>query len=341
MRRINVAIVGCGLIGRKRAEALRKFENCLLKVVADVNMKNAKSLADEFDCESETDWKRVVERDDVDVVVIATYNKHLLPISVAALENKKHILCEKPLGRNLDESKQIVEMAEKNSVIVKTGFNHRHHPAIARAREVVERGEIGDICFLRCRYGHGGRPGYDKEWRADKDICGGGEMLDQGVHVVDLFRWFAGEFDEAFAYLPTYFWDMQVEDNAIAIFKKKSGVVATMHTSWTQWKNIFSLEVFGKKGYVTIEGLGGSYGVETLKVGRRRPEGGAPKEEKIEFTGPDISWENEWKEFLSAIESGRKPMGNGFDGYQANKMIDAVYRSSDERKIVNLESYDG
>jgi len=134
---------------------------------------------------------------------------------------------------------------------------------------MLERGELGSVYFSRCIYGHGGRPGYEKEWRASKEICGGGELLDQGVHVVDLFRWFMGDFVEAFGYTPTYFWDMEVEDNGFAVFRTEKGQTASMHTSWTQWKNRFTFEVFGEAGYLIVDGLGGSYGVETLTVGKR------------------------------------------------------------------------
>lgn len=340
MKPINVAIVGCGLIGKKRANALKQFGNCRLVAAADINEAVLKDFGMTFGCETHTNWQNLVARDDVDAVVIATVNKHLLPISDAAFKNKKHVLCEKPLGRNYEESRLMVESAKGNDVILKTGFNHRHHPAVTEAKRLLDAGAIGDIIFIRCRYGHGGRPGYDKEWRADSDLCGGGELLDQGVHVVDLFRWLAGDFDEAFGYVPTYFWDMKVEDNAFAMFRKNNGVVATMHTSWTQWKNLFSFEIFGRDGYLIIDGLGGSYGTETLKVGTRNKEGGAPTEEVFEFHGEDVSWINEWREFISAIEQKREPLGSGWDGLQANKMIGAVYLAAENGRVVGLGELD-
>ena len=331
----NVAIIGAGLIGTKRAHSLGSFSDFRLRVVADVNPDAAGKLASQFGAETATDWQSVVERPDIDFVVVSTYNNHLAPISIAALKNAKHVLCEKPLGRNVDEARSILEHAQ-NGVLLKTGFNHRHHPAVAKAKKLADAGEIGRVLFLRCRYGHGGRPGYEKEWRASKDTCGGGELLDQGVHVVDLFRWFAGDFNEAFGYTTTSFWNMQVEDNAFAMFKNSSGVVATMHTSWTQWKNLFCFEIFGDLGYLVIDGLGGSYGPETLRFGRRNPKGGPPDEQIEQFTGPDASWQLEWAEFARAVDEKRQPVGNGFDGYQANRMIDAVQRSAQTAKPVKI-----
>jgi len=339
--RLGVAIIGAGVIGKKRADTLKKFDGCRLVVTADINRSSAEDLAEQFGGEFERDWEKVVKREDVDIVIVATFNNALAPVSIGSLSNKKHVLCEKPLGRNAKEAKEILSTATQNGVIIKVGFNHRYHPAIAKAKELVERGEIGPLYYLRCKYGHGGRPGYEKEWRADKELCGGGELLDQGVHVVDLFRWFMGDFEEAFGYTPTCFWNMAVEDNAFALFKKGRNQVALMHTSWTQWKNIFSFEIFGEAGYLIVEGLGGSYGPEILKIGKRPRSkgafiGGVPEEEIITFDGPDISWEAEWTEFLSAIKENRAPLGNGQDGLEANRMIEAVYLSAQKNRPVKI-----
>jgi len=330
--RYNVGIIGAGLIGRKRAAALNKFDDCRLIVTADVNQKAAEGLAQEFSGEIEFDWRQVIKRKDVDVVIVATFNKFLAPICIASLRNGKHVLCEKPLGRNTKESEKIIEASTHSDVILKTGFNHRHHPAIYKAKKLVENGAIGNIYYIRCDYGHGGRPGYEREWRASKDLCGGGELLDQGAHVVDLLRWFLGEFDEVYGQINTFYWNMKVEDNAFAMFRTKKRQIAMMHTSWTQWRNKFLFEIFGEKGYLIVHGLGGSYGTENLIIGKRKMEsgkyeqyaGGPPEEEVIEFPGPDISWIEEWKEFVSAIKENREPLGSGFDGLMANKLIEAV-----------------
>ncbi|MBI5051062.1 MAG: Gfo/Idh/MocA family oxidoreductase [Nitrospirae bacterium] len=342
MSEFKVGIIGAGLIGKKRAEAILGNRESQIIAVADIDHAKAEEFAIKYRCSSTTNWEEVIKRRDINIVVIATPNKFLTPIAIAALKEGKHVLCEKPLGRTPEESKEI--LASRLTVhgsrftVLKTGFNHRHHPAIAQTKQLVDNGEIGDLYFMRCRYGHGGRAGYEKEWRADKELCGGGELLDQGVHVVDLFRWFAGNFNEAFGYTQTYFWNMDVEDNAFAIFKQDSGVIAAMHTSWTQWKNLFSFEIFGSKGYLIIEGLGGSYGTETLKIGRRKLESGPPDETIIEFPDFDVSWKEEWKEFISAIKDNREPIGNGWDGYQANKMLAAVYESARRGKVVRFEA---
>jgi len=338
---IKIGIIGAGVIGTKRAESIALFpKKSSLTAVCDIDIDKARELAGRKGAGD--DWNQLLMGNICDAVVIATPNKYLKEITLAALLKRRHVLCEKPLGRNAEEALQMYLVRQKVGKILKTGFNHRHHPAISRAKSLVERGEIGAVYFLKCTYGHGGRPGYEKEWRANREICGGGELLDQGVHVVDLFRWFLGEFEEAQGMTATYFWDMEVEDNAFATFRTKKGQIASMHTSWTQWKNKFQFEVFGEKGYLMVDGLGGSYGIEKLVIGKRKRDqnnyvGGAPEEEVVAFPGPDISWQEEWKEFISAIEENREPLGSGYDGLMANRMIEALYKSARLNRKVKIE----
>jgi predicted dehydrogenase len=326
---IRIGIVGAGLVGKKRAEAIAALsENLKVEMVSDIDGKKAGELGRFCGAASCADWQELTRRDDIDGVIVATPNKFIREIALSALEHGKHVLCEKPLGRNAGEAESIWSKAKERGLILKTGFNHRFHPAIRDAKKIVEDGGIGKIYLMRAVYGHGGRPGYDKEWRASRDLCGGGELLDQGVHIIDLFRWFLGEFDEVFGRVETFYWDMEVEDNAFAMFKTGLGQEATMHTSWTQWKNKFLFEIIGERGYLVIDGLGGSYGTEKLVIGKRKVNGGIPDEETIEFPGPDISWREELKEFASAIAENREPNGSGYDGVMANRLVGAVYESA-------------
>jgi predicted dehydrogenase len=191
---MRVGIVGCGLIGRRRAEVVQRSPDDELVIVADVDADRAAAAATEWGCLATDDWQAVVTREDLDVVVVATPNKVLTPVSVAALEHGKHVLCEKPPGRNYAETGQMVAAAQHAGRVLKVGFNHRHHPAVWRAHEWCAQGHIGPLLFVRAIYGHGGRPGYEQEWRGNVELAGGGELLDQGVHIVDLCRWFMGDF---------------------------------------------------------------------------------------------------------------------------------------------------
>jgi predicted dehydrogenase len=333
---MRIGIVGCGLIGKRRATVAREAGDSVV-IVADVDTARARQVAAECNSEWSSDWHDVVLRNDVDAVVVATVNKFLAPVTIAAAEQGKHILCEKPLGRNPAESQQMVAAARATDVALKTGFNHRHHPAIWKARELCAQGAIGEPMFARAVYGHGGRPGYDKEWRGDPDLAGGGEMLDQGVHVIDLCRWFLGEMTEVMGIAARWHWDIApLEDNGFAILRTAEERVASLHTSWTQWKNRFSFEVFGRDGYVAVEGLGGSYGLERLTWGRRKSEGGAPDLQVFEFDHADISWRDEWAEFTTAIRERRAPLADGNDGWQAVRIVHAIYESSQTGRVVHL-----
>ena len=324
---MRVGLIGCGLIGKRRAEVVCRSPGDELVCLADADHGKAAAVAEALGCIPVADWRQVTARDDLDAIIVSTPNKYLAPISVAALEARKHVLCEKPPGRNLQEAAWMAEAAARAGKVLKIGFNHRHHPAIRKAHEACRLGLIGAPMFLRAVYGHGGRPGYEREWRADPELSGGGELLDQGIHIVDLCRWFLGEFSEVFGWTPTCFWGRNgagplsagnskpplgapVEDNAFALMRTSTGQVAEWHTSWTQWKNRFSFEVFGSEGYVRVEGLGGSYGGETLVVGRRRRASGPPAEERFDFQGPDLSWDAEWREFVSSLSEGRRPVAS-------------------------------
>jgi predicted dehydrogenase len=286
------------------------------------------------------DWREVTSHPQIEAVVVATVNKSLLPITRAALQSGKHVLCEKPLGRNAREAKEMMETAQEAKRVLKVGFNHRHHPALGRAQEMAQAGIIGPLMSIRAAYGHGGRPGYEQEWRGDPELAGGGELLDQGVHVIDLCRWFMGDFVQVSGMLGTWFWQVApLEDNGFALLRTSQGQVAQIHTSWTQWKNLFRFEIFGRDGLLSIDGLGGSYGVETLTWGKRRPESGPPLMKTWQFPGPDISWQAEWEEFKKAIQEGRQPLGNGHDGYQAARVIDAIYESAKTERVVQLGNY--
>ncbi len=328
--------MGAGLIGRRRAASVREAGDALC-IVADVDRSRAETIAAETGARATQSWEEAIAGD-VDVVVIAVPNKFAAPVAIAAAAQGKHILCEKPLGRNVQEAEAIVDAAERARVRLKTGFNHRHHPAIFDAHRMMVAGEIGQPFCLRCVYGHGGRHGYEHEWRGNADLAGGGELLDQGVHIADLARWFLGEFTEIQGLITRWIWDVApLEDNAFAWMRTATGQVATFHTSWTEWKNRFSFELFGTCGYLSVHGLGSSYGSERLVVGQRSPTSGPPQETVYEFPAVDGSWRAEWSEFRSAIFENRDPLGSGTDGREAMRLIDAIYRASRTGLIVHVD----
>jgi len=332
---IGVGIVGAGLIGTKRAEAIAKTGRGKLIAVADPDILRAEALSGMYGAKAVNDWKKLIVRNDIDVVIVSVPNVFVAQIVIIALRSGKHVLCEKPFGINSKESKAMLLAARKARRLIKVGLNHRFLAGVQKAHEIWKKGGIGKVMFMRARYGHGGRPGMEKEWRFNKKISGGGELLDQGAHVIDLARWFCGEFDAAYGLAQTKFWHTKLDDNTFALLRNKRAT-ASFHVSTTNWKNIFSIEIFGDMGYLQIDGKEGSYGEETLTYGRRNP-GAAPNVDVFKFGGGDTSWEREWEHFCVAILAGKKKLcGDAVDGLRANEIIEAIYKSSKKHKEVGL-----
>jgi predicted dehydrogenase len=322
---MRAAIVGCGLIGRKRAQSLA---GCTLTVCCDPILSRAEALARPASAEAVTDWRTVVTRPDVDIVLVATTHDMLAPIACVAAAAGKHVLIEKPGARRAAELDPVRTAAERTGAIVRVGFNHRYHRAFRKAREIYASGALGEMMFVRGRYGHGGRPGYDKEWRAVPALSGGGELVDQGMHLIDLARWFLGDFAKVQGSLATYFWDMPVEDNAFLLLQTAAGQTAFLHASWTEWKNTFSFEIYGRAGKLEIGGLGGSYGPERVTFYSMSPEMGPPATTAWEYPMADDSWETEFAEFLEDIRLRRPPAAGLADAQAALRVVEQLYLES-------------
>lgn len=319
---MRVVIVGCGLIGHKRAKALGTAQ---LAGVSDVNADRAQTLARQYSGCVAGDWRELVTRPDVDAVIVSTTNDSLAPVTLAAVQAGKHVLVEKPAARNAEELRPVVEAAKRAGVVVKVGFNHRFHPAFKTARRLVDDGAVGPLMYVRARYGHGGRLGYNREWRANPVIAGGGELLDQGVHLIDLTRWFLGDITEVRGEAGTFFWDMPVEDNGFMWLRTAAGRVAWLHASCTEWKNLFSYEIFGRDGKLQIDGLGGSYGLERLSYYRMLPQMGPPETTIWEYPGEDRSWHEEFEQFRASIGVGAELWGGLDDALAALEVVERVY----------------
>ena len=300
---------------------VRESKDDDLVIIASLHREHAEAMASQMGCEASDDWRSVVTRNDVDAVLICTPPHVHTEIGIAAMKAGKHVLCEKPMTRTVAEAERTRRRSrDETGMTLKCGFNHRHHPAIWEAKRLLDEGSIGKPLFARCVYGICGRPGYENEWRADPEQTAGGQFIEQGTHAIDLFRWFLGEVAQVACMTGVqYFRTQSLDDNGMAIFRMTSGAMASVHSSLTQWKNVFSFEVFGEDGYLGVEGLGASYGTEKLIAGRR--DFSAPFQDTItEFRGGDISWRKEWKEFRRAIAERREPIGNGHDGLAAMRI---------------------
>jgi predicted dehydrogenase len=273
-------------------------------------------------------WSELVRLPELHVVVVATAHDSLAEITTAALKAGKHVLVEKPAARSAAELEPVVEAQRASGRLVRVGFNHRYHRAFRKAFEILRGGLLGPLMFVRARYGHGGRIGYDREWRAQREKSGGGELIDQGVHLIDLARCFLGEFPHVQGFAPTYFWDMKVEDNGFLLLRTAGQQTAFLHASCTEWKNLFSFEVYGTQGKLEISGLGGSYGLERLAWYRMLPEMGPPETTMWEYPMADDSWEQETAEFLEDIRLGRPPAAGLGDASAALRIVAETYRQT-------------
>jgi predicted dehydrogenase len=298
---LRVAIAGCGLIGHKRAAALGEDR---LVGTYDVDRPAAEALARAHDAVAVETLDALLALAP-DVVVVAVTHDRLAELSTAALAARAHVLVEKPAGIGSAQVRAVADAAARAGRLVKVGFNHRFHGGIATAIEEARSGVHGEILQLRARYGHGGRPGYDREWRADPARSGGGELIDQGMHLLDLSHWLLGPLPVHGALLRTAYWDMPVEDNAVVLLGERgSGPWASLHVSWTEWKNLFSLELYCRTAKLQVDGLVRSYGPQRLTRYLMRPDLGPPDVETVDFPAQDGSWEAEWRHFRAAVASG-------------------------------------
>lgn len=320
-------ILGAGLIGGKRAAALHILGEGVA-AVADVNEQRASELASKYGANQFSDWKKITRDGTIDAVVVATTHDFLSAISVDALSQGKHVLVEKPAGRNPEEVNKIIGAQEKSRKQVAVGFNHRFHPAIREAKSICDSGKYGKLLYMRARYGHGGRTGYEKEWRFNPQISGGGQLIDQGSHLIDLSRFFAGEeFGLSYSLCTNYFWKAAAEDTAVMVLESKTGVSSLLSTSCVQWKNLFSFELFFERAQVNIDGLGKSYGTETLTIYKMKPEMGPPDAEVKKFEGEDGSWKLEIADFIGKINGKQGISATPADALASISLIAEAYKT--------------
>lgn len=326
---MKVAIIGAGLIGQKRARSLDPTSDTLLWV-CDQSLERAEQVARSFGAKAVCEPGEILRDREVEAVVIATTHDSLASITRDCFRHEKAVLVEKPAARNAHEIAELIEEYKRSGkrFPIKVGFNHRFHPAMLKARDFIDQGGLGDPMFIRGRYGHGGRIGYEQEWRARPQVSGGGELLDQGMHLIDLSRWYFGDFPKVFGLTKTLFWNMPVDDNAFLTLETTKGQVAHLQVTWTEWKNLFSLEIYGKQAKVDIFGLGGSYGPERITIYRMKSEMGPPAAETFEFPGADASFGNEWQSFKDEVKGVRTHIADLEDAFEALKIVDRVYQQN-------------
>ena len=327
---IKTGIIGYGKMGQTRAEALQESGRAEIVSVYDINpIDNAPSSVAASEDE-------IINDPDVDAVLVCTPNFRIQPLIIQALNAGKHVFSEKPPAFNAPQVEEIRE-AEAAAAGKKLmyGSNHRHHASIQRMKEIVESGEMGRILWMRGRYGKEVDESFLKGWRADKKLSGGGIMLDQGIHMLDLFLHLGGNFDEVHAVVSNLFWKIDgIEDNVFAILQsKESGICASLHSTMTQWRYLFSLEVFLEGGALVLNGLktsSGAYGDEDLAIKRNTHDvalGRFESEERLVYH-TDTSWLSEINHFLDCIENDTPvAQGNSSDALKLMRLMDKIYEN--------------
>ncbi len=331
--KLKAAIIGYGYMGEIRHRMVDQHDSAELVMICDNDTSKIKS---NLDCKIVTDTSDVINSD-VDIVFICTPN-HLIPdLTIKCLNRGKHAFCEKPPGRTLEDIVRMKDAEEKNhGTKLMFGFNHRFHPGVMKAKAIVDSGSMGKVIALRGLYGKSGGKNFSESWRNDIQLSGGGILLDQGIHMLDLFNFFLGRFSNVKSFLSNCQWNFDVEDNAVVIMRNNAGQLAMLHSSATFWKHMFNLNVILEKGYLKLDGLlskSGSYGRETLVVGHRQFEDeaeavGNPSEETIYFD-KDLSWELEVEKFIESVLSDKPVIEcNSTDAYEAMDLVHRCYQDS-------------
>lgn len=329
---IKIGIAGLGKIGKVRVSEIEKREDAEIVACFDTD----KSVKNDFKYKVVSTFEDLLN-EDIDAVFICTYNNVLAEYTKLALSRGKHVFCEKPPARTTKELLEVIEVEKSTDRILKYGFNHRFHYSVMEAKKIIDSGKMGNLLWMRGVYGKAGSIDYHKNWRNYRKFSGGGILIDQGIHMLDLMMFFAGEtFPHVNSFVTTSFWDIKAEDNAFAIMQTESKVTAMLHSSATQWRHKFLLEMTFAEGYINLEGiLSGtrSYAPEKLIIGRREFEDitfamGKPREETIWFEYDD-SWKLEIDDFITAIkEKTQVKLGNSLDAYNALKLVEDIYAKS-------------
>ena len=248
---MNYGLIGCGGIGWLRAQALNQSENDHLLTVHDLDESRAYALASRYGCSVESSWNNLIARDDVEAVIVSTPPSLHTEMTIAALNAGKHVLCEKPLARNLDECRQMLDAANKSGMFLATGFNYRFYPSILKARELFDAGLIGELDHIRSYTGYTAAD-HNHDWLHDYSVMGGGSLRDNGIHLIDLTTYFLGKAEKVDGMASNSVWGFQgCEDNGFILMRNTNGNVATLQASWTEWQGYkFLIEIYGSRGCI-------------------------------------------------------------------------------------------
>ena len=328
----KVGIIGYGKMGQIRHQVISAFEDVQVQSIYDPEIIDT-------EIEKAQNSDQIIENPEIDAVFTCTPNYLNKPLTIQSLKAGKHVFCEKPPAFTAKDIEEIRAVEKESGKVLMYGFNHRHHASIKYMKKLVDDKEFGKILWMRGRYGKSVDETFYDNWRAKKELAGGGILIDQGIHMLDLFLHLGGNFDNVHASVSNLYWNLSVEDNVFATLENtKTGLAASLHSTMTQWRHLVSLEVFLEKGYLVLNGLktsSNSYGEEILTIAKNRSTAPAAtwKDEKNITYHTDESWESELTEFFSAIKSKREvKLGNSSDALKLMKIVDKIYSFKKKEK---------
>ncbi len=323
---LNVGIAGHGVVGKRRHQFIDLHPSMKTIAVCDRTFDASGTFPDGVRYYRTYDE---LLREPLDVLFVCLTNDVAPEATIAGLERGLHVFCEKPPGRNLDDVAEVIECERRHpGQKLKYGFNHRYHDSVREALRIVRGGDLGRLINLRGVYGKSAIISFQQtDWRSKRALAGGGIMLDQGIHMVDMMRLFAGDFDEIHSFIANSFWHHDVEDNAYALMRTADGVVAMLHSSATQWRHRFHLEMALERGTIILAGIlsgSKSYGAETITIAyREENDAGDPREMTMRYN-QDNSWRDEIAEFAADIIEDRPVVAGS--SVEALKTMHLVYR---------------
>ncbi len=331
MTDLRVGIAGFGVVGKRRKACVERNPHMRVVAVCDRAYQDAGTLPD--GTRYFPDYRSLLDQQ-LDVLIVCLTNDVAAEVTIAGLQRGLHVFCEKPPGRNVADIERVIEVERtKPKLKLMYGFNHRYHESVQEALKLIQSGELGHIINMRGVYGKSQIITFDQsDWRTKRSIAGGGVLLDQGIHMVDLMRLFAGEFVEVHSFVSNSHWGFDVEDNAYALMRTASGVVGMLNSSATQWRHRFHLDINLAKGSVILGGIlsgSKSYGAETLTVVRSDPETdrGDPRETLVRYNR-DPSWDEEVSCFADAIMEGKRiASGTSADALNTMKLVYQIYHA--------------
>jgi len=330
---MRVGIAGYGVVGKTRHLSIKKNTTFQVTAISEKNVEAHQSIPSNISIYD--DYKALIANADIDIIFISLPNQFAAEASMLSLEKGLHVFCEKPPARTQAELLLVKKQSQKSpNLKLMYGFNHRFHLSVEEAKSIIDGGSFGKMINMKGVYGKSQMISFNQtDWRTSREAAGGGILLDQGIHMLDLMRYLSGQnFTQVFSFIDNAFWNFDVEDNAYVLMKSAKGVVAQLHSSATQWRHAFNLEITLEKGSLILSGLltgSKSYGDEVLTVIKSDPiaDKGTPKESTLKYN-KDVSWDNEIKYFADSLQNNTSIMrGSIEDAIETMKLIEQIYKA--------------